>query len=142
MASPSVAVDLAAALLVNLGVIAGILLLGLWVAWDARDRGSEWPGAWGVGCVLLAPLLVVYLLARWRIGPRTEPADTRERVVGTVVLGHFLAILPGGLVAPPDPITQAIAYLVLIGPALLVAYGLVWHHGWARLRRGVRSRST
>ena len=115
--------------------------IGYWVHLDAVERGSDRSPAWALGCVLVPPLVVGYLLYRSEIGGRTEPAGVTERLVGTAVIVHLVAVqvrfvlsafdaLPFG-----DPGVGWPTYLLLLAAGGPVGYWLVWRRGWARLRR-------
>lgn len=118
-----------------------LALVGYWVHLDASERGSDADLLWALGCVLVPPLVVGYLLYRSEIGGRSEPSGVTERAVGTFVIGHLVAVqlrfalstmeaLPFG-----EPGLGWPTYLLLLAPSLALGYWLVWRRGWARLRR-------
>jgi len=111
-----------------------ILGLGSWIIADADARGSNWPELWGAGCIVIPPLIFVYLFIRSRIGRRDEPLVRNERILGTAVLSSTVALVLSGILSPPDPFTRIFYYILLLPVGVLIGYWLVWRRGWARLR--------
>jgi len=118
-------------------------LVGYWVSLDAAERGSDASLLWALGCVVFQPLVVGYLLYRSRIGGRTEPAGVQERLVGTFVIGHFVAaqlwfalrLLDVLASVTYPPVVELQYYLALLAVGVLPGSLLVWNRGWERIRR-------
>ena len=93
-----------------------LLALGYWVYRDASLRGSDSSVLWGIGCVVVSPLTLVYLLLRGRIGERTEPRSRVETACLTIVVGVVLSQAAAAVLTPPD----AYSMLYFFAPSLLV----------------------
>ncbi len=110
------------------------LFLGYWVYLDATIRGSDAALLWAVCCTAFLPLIIGYLLHRSEIGGRPEPADRRERILGTYLVAHVVAALIVTIL-PQVQLSRQLLYFGALFVGLLPGYWLVWTGGWARLRR-------
>ncbi len=110
------------------------LLLGYWVYLDASIRGSDAALLWAVCCTAFLPLIIGYLLHRSEIGGRPEPANRRERILGTYLAAHVFAALIVTLI-PQLQLSRPMFYFGALLVGLLPGYWLVWNRGWAQLRR-------
>lgn len=123
MPSPSIAVAGTLAALATLLPLVGLLGVAVWVYEDARDRSSRSPLLLAAATAVVPFLLVGYLLwvALGRMGERSSPPGTRERVAGTLGFGTLIAFVVGALVGPPDPVTQSLYAAAGLVPGLAVA---------------------
>jgi drug/metabolite transporter (DMT)-like permease len=102
-----------------------LVAFAVWVYHDAAHRGSDHALAWAVATVLAGVVGVVYLGVRRRIGDRTAPRSTGERVVLAAWLGGSLAFVLAALAAPPDPVTTGLYALAAFVVAVTGVYVLV-----------------
>jgi hypothetical protein len=105
------------------------LSVGLWVARDARARGSDQPVVWALASVFTPFGLAYYLYRRYRragIGRRSSPPTTHERVLATWASASLASFLGSSVLAPPDPFTQILVAIALLGPLLPLTYVLVF----------------
>lgn len=117
--------------------------IGYWVYLDATERGSNASYLWAIGCTVFQPLVIGYLLFRGQIGGRREPAEATERAVGSLIIGHLIAVqllfVLRYFEAIPTTnlslVVEAQYYVVLFIVGVLPGYWLVWKRGWARIRR-------
>jgi hypothetical protein len=110
-----------------------VLALGLWVARDARERGSDQPVVWALASVFTPIGLPYYLWRRYRrsgLGDRAGPRSRTDRIVATWASAGLCAFLGGAVLAPPDPITQAVYGGGVLAVSLPLAYLLVYRGGY------------
>lgn len=114
-----------------------LALIGYWVFLDADERGSNASLLWAIGCIVIRPLSLGYLLYRSEIGGRTEPAGETERAVGTFVISYIVAVqlrfilryvgayptVVGGFTA------ELYYYILLFAVGGIPGYWLVWQRG-------------
>ncbi|WP_152042801.1 hypothetical protein [Salinigranum salinum] len=97
----------------------------VWVYRDATHRGSDHALVWAVATALAGVVGFVYLGVRRRVGTRTTPRSTGERVVLAAWLGGSLAFVVATLAAPPDPTTTGLSALVAFVVVAPVVYAVV-----------------
>jgi len=112
-----------------------LLSIGLWVARDARARGSDQPLVWGLAAALTPFGLPYYLYRRYRRAGLGSRAGTprADRFLGTWASASGAAFLASALLAPPDPFAQLLYALGAFGLLLPAAYLLVYRGGYRRL---------
>ena len=102
-----------------------LVATGAWVALDARARGSNYPGVWGVFAPFSGIVLAYYLLW-WRRGrSRARPPSRPERTAATVVVAGIGGMIVGSLVSPPDPTSQLTVWPAAFACCLPVGFWLV-----------------
>lgn len=121
---------LALAAFVALALALSYAALVYWVYHDAAARGSAQPRTWAAAVGLFSPAVVVYLLKRRSVGPRTRPESDQERLARVLASSVLLAWVVAAAAAPPDPITQlyyagaTLAVGVALGTFLVVHLGV------------------
>lgn len=106
-------------------LLAGVwLAVGIWIALDARARGSTRPMSWAIFGLLPGIGLLLYLIW-WRRGhDRQHPPSTYERgseIIAAAGIGWFFI---GAIVSPPDVFTQLSVWLIVFLCCLPLAYWL------------------
>jgi hypothetical protein len=105
--------------------VVSLLAFAVWVYRDAAVRGSDHALVWALATPLAGVVGFVYLGVRHRVGARTAPRSTGERVVLAAWLGGSLAFVFAALAAPPDPLTTGLSALVAFVVVAPVVYAVV-----------------
>ncbi|WP_049888107.1 MULTISPECIES: hypothetical protein [unclassified Natrinema] len=92
-----------------------------WVYSDAKKQGHESKKAllWGIVVGLFLPIGLLYLYLRDSNKSTSLPISRTEQLIKVVVLAGVTAVFIGGIIAPPDPLTQ-VRYTVLAFPVCMV----------------------
>ncbi|WP_408956696.1 hypothetical protein [Natrinema sp. 74] len=98
-----------------------ILLSFYWVFLDAKKQGKQWTKAllWGIVVGLFLPMGLLYLYLRKDSGYTPSPILRTEQLIKVFIIGGVIALCVGGIIAPPDPLTQ-VRYTVIAFPLCLV----------------------
>lgn len=110
-----------------------VLSLGLWVARDARARGSDWPILWALSSVFTPVGLPYYLFRRFRrngLDERATPPTRLDRLLATWAVATLLASFGGSLLSPPDPVSQLLYTVGCLLATLPFAYLLLYRGGY------------
>lgn len=127
---PSVLLEAGILLAVTV-VLLAVGRAGYLVYRDAADRDVAGPSPvlWGLGSVFV-PFLVIPAYAYLADRPGGEPAvlSTYDDAAVRVAVAVPAAFAVGGMLSPPDPVSQLRYAAVLLLPCLVLV-----HLGWARL---------
>lgn len=116
-------------------MLAGAVTVGLWVTRDARARGSSMPRHWGLAAVATPVGLPYYLYLRARssrLEPRDSPRTQTDLALRAIAAAVVTAMLVATLLAPPDPMTQAIYLVATAVPLAAIALVATFWDGLGR----------
>lgn len=93
-----------------------------WVGLDADARGSDARLGW-TALVLVLPFALPYYVLWWRRNhDRERPRTRAERASLVVAASGGVSLVTVGVLAPPDPFTQALYW----SPAFVLCLPVAW----------------
>lgn len=117
-----------------------VLAAGLWVARDARARGSDRPMLWSLASVFTPVGLPYYLFRRFRrngLGERASSPTRLDRLLATWTAATLAASFVGSVLSPPDPFSQLLYTLGTLCVTLPLAYLFLYCGGYRRATKRI-----
>ncbi|RZH67033.1 hypothetical protein [Natrinema altunense] len=130
MSSITPLLGIAIALFGGLLALSSTICLCYIIGADAAARGASGVG-WALFSVFLLPIAgPAYVVYRTRLPARDDPPARLERRLGAFGIGGTAAAIVSALVAPPDPVTQLLAFVPLVLVFVPVVAAICYDPSW------------